>query len=266
MKVRAAIAALALAAPALAHAPETSLRPLAKPTGPAVSRAAPLVPLIRPQPRPKSEPVTTAAIAAPGGPAASLRPWLRPDNITEKALFKKRKLRKGSVCGVLEIQGEKVGNVPGKIKGCGVKDAVRVTSVSGVKLSRGAIMDCPTAQALNEWVVKGVKPTFRRRGPVVSMQVAAHYACRTRNNQPGGRISEHGRGRAIDISAFTMMDGEVITVLKGWGQGTTYRLLAKVHQRACGPFGTVLGPKSDRFHRDHFHLDTARYRSGPYCR
>jgi len=35
---------------------------------------------------------------------------------------------------------------------------------------------------------------------------------------------------------------------------------------ACGPFGTVLGPESNRFHRDHFHFDTARYRSGSYCR
>jgi hypothetical protein len=266
MRIRAAILVLGLVSPAFASAPETSLRPVAKPVEISVTRAAPLLPLIRPQPRPQSDPETTPAIADTGGPATSLRPWLRPDSVTEKALFKRRKLRKGSVCGVIDIQGEKIGNVPGKIKGCGVKDAVKITSISGVKLSRGAIMDCPTAQALNQWVVKGVKPTFRRRGPVVSMRVAAHYACRTRNNQPGARISEHGRGRAIDISAFTMMDGEEITVLKGWGQGTTYRLLSKVHQRACGPFGTVLGPKSDRFHRDHFHLDTARYRSGPYCR
>jgi len=30
--------------------------------------------------------------------------------------------------------------------------------------------------------------------------------------------------------------------------------------------GTVLGPEANRFHRDHFHFDTAEYRSGPYCR
>jgi len=25
-------------------------------------------------------------------------------------------------------------------------------------------------------------------------------------------------------------------------------------------------PNANRFHRDHFHFDTARYRSGSYCR
>jgi hypothetical protein len=39
-----------------------------------------------------------------------------------------------------------------------------------------------------------------------------------------------------------------------------------MHKAACGPFGTVLGPNSNRFHQDHFHFDTARYRSGSYCR
>jgi hypothetical protein len=28
----------------------------------------------------------------------------------------------------------------------------------------------------------------------------------------------------------------------------------------------VLGPNANSFHRDHFHFDTARYRSGSYCR
>ena len=54
-------------------------------------------------------------------------------------------------------------------------------------------------------------------------------------------------------------------------EGTDYDLpirtaMRKMHRTACGPFGTVLGPDSDRFHRDHFHFDTAKYRSGPFCR
>jgi len=28
----------------------------------------------------------------------------------------------------------------------------------------------------------------------------------------------------------------------------------------------VLGPEAARYHQDHFHFDTARYRSGSYCR
>ena len=43
-------------------------------------------------------------------------------------------------------------------------------------------------------------------------------------------------------------------------------LLQRMHRGACGPFGTVLGPDADRYHKGHFHFDTARRRSGPICR
>jgi hypothetical protein len=226
--------------------------------------------LIRPIARPVSEQEKSDATRPTSlaflSPEVSTRPISRPDSVVQEVFFGRRKKRKGSVCGNLDIQGEEIGNVPGKLKGCGVSDAVRVRSVSGVMLSRPATMNCTTAQALNTWVEKGVKSAFRLRGPVVEMRVAAHYACRTRNSQPGGKISEHGKGRAIDISAFTMNDGEVITVAESWGQGATGRMLRKVWKSACGPFGTVLGPMSDKYHRDHFHVDTARYRSGSYCK
>lgn len=121
--------------------------------------------------------------------------------------------------------------------------------------------------AFHRWIEEGAKPALEGKGGgLAALQVAAHYACRTRNNQPGGRISEHGRGRAIDISAFVLQNGQRITVLHGWRSAQNGTALREMHRAACGPFGTVLGPNSDRFHQDHFHFDTARYRSGPYCR
>ncbi|WP_420584734.1 extensin family protein [Ruegeria sp.] len=258
----AACATLSDAAPV-----ETSLVPVTRPS------AAPVLAFvdpIRPRLRPALAQVSAAAVRPSDLSALSghspLRPYLRPKSAELQVLFKKRKLRKTSVCGDIDIQGKPVGRVPGRIKACGIKDAVQITSVSGVALSRPSTMDCGTAIALNKWVDKTVKPTFKRRGPVIELQVAAHYACRTRNNQKGARISEHGKGRAIDISGFKMADGEVVTVLSGWRKNPSQRQLKKIWRGACGPFGTVLGPNSDRFHRDHFHLDTARHRSGPYCR
>ncbi|WP_170547933.1 extensin-like domain-containing protein [Ruegeria atlantica] len=252
--------------------PEQSLVPVARPSAtPVLAFASPLPSAkTRPALRPKS-PQLLAVAARPSelpllGPDTSLMPYLRPKELEKEALFKKRKLRKTSVCGDIAIQGKPVGNVPGRIKACGIKDAVQITSVSGVVLSRPSTMDCGTAIALNKWVDKTVKPTFKRRGPVAELQIAAHYACRTRNNQKGARISEHGKGRAIDISGFKMADGEVVTVLNGWRKNPSKRQLTKVWRGACGPFGTVLGPNADRYHRDHFHLDTARHRRGPYCR
>ncbi|GIT91178.1 hypothetical protein JANAI61_16360 [Jannaschia sp. AI_61] len=172
----------------------------------------------------------------------------------------------GGLCGRSSIQGARIDPVPGA-GACGIPEAVRITAVSGVALSRAARMDCGTAQALDDWVRNGVLPVVGNRGGgAVALRVAAGYACRTRNNQPGAKISEHGKGRAIDISGIQLANGTEISVLRDWGRGAEGRILRELHRRACGPFGTVLGPDGDRFHQDHFHFDTARYRSGSFCR
>jgi hypothetical protein len=284
------LAASLLALPVSARAPDTSPRPHLRGVTEAVAQSTPLRPRARPvvesavdtealavaiaaaRLRPQMRPVSEQALAearasattlAFAGPDVSLRPGLRPDSVVEQALAKRRARRQGAVCGDLDIQGEEVGVVPGEISACGIKDAVRVRAVSGVTLSQQSLMNCKTAEALNKWVRKGVKPAFGKRNPVVGLRVAAHYACRTRNNQPGARISEHGKGNAIDISGFILENGEVMTVKNDWSRRGP---LGSAHRAACGPFTTVLGPNSDRYHLDHFHLDTAIHRGGPYCR
>lgn len=128
-------------------------------------------------------------------------------------------------------------------------------------------MDCTTARALGDWVDRGLIPAVGREGGgVASIRVAAHYACRTRNNLAGARMSEHANGRAIDISGIQLRNGRDISVLRDWNSGSKGLILRRMWRAACGPFGTVLGPESNRFHRDHFHFDTAQYRSGSYCR
>ncbi len=275
---------------AQANAPASSTRPEARGGGALPEKvrivrvsASKLAPALsqRPQARGgnlgQTRSVRIAARIVPG--AVSVRPKQRPKvtirkvagGTTQRAgLFKKRAPKasaKGSVCGVNEIKGQKIAPIRGSIRGCGVADPVAVTSVSGVALSTPARVDCGTAKALNAWVANSLKPTVGKLGGgVSSLRVAAHYACRTRNNKRGARISEHGKGRAIDISAINLRNGQTITVLEGWNRKVEGQILRKVHKGACGPFGTVLGPNSDRYHRNHFHFDTARYRSGPYCR
>ena len=212
------------------------------------------------QVRPVTRPVVEEAAFV------SLRPLLRPRRVEEQAMARKRKRLAGAVCKDPDIQGAVVGAVPDR-GACGIDAAVRVREVAGVSLTQEALMNCETAKALKTWVTRSAKPELRSIGGGLSrLKVAAHYACRTRNNLPGARISEHGKGRAIDISAFILRDGSQLTVLKDWSSGRGSRAMRAMHKGACGPFGTVLGPNSDRFHRDHFHFDTARYRSGPYCR
>jgi len=197
----------------------------------------------------------------------SLRPFLRSPDAARAGRQKQKLRRQGAVCGDIAIQGDAIGQIRGRIQGCGIESAVRVQSVSGVSLSTASVMDCQTASALKTWIDNSAKPAMRRTGGGLSqIRVAAHYACRTRNNQKGRRISEHGKGRAIDISGFTLADGSQITVLDGWRNRRQGKALKLMHKAACGPFGTVLGPNANKFHRDHFHFDTARYRSGSYCK
>lgn len=230
--------------------PDASIRPLAS---------------VPPQPRPAgfaarvaglqlAEPQAQAPVAAE--PVIAAKPERRKRGQRSDA----KTSRKGSVCGVPAIKGEEIARITSKVKGCGIEEPVRVTSVSGVRLSQAATIDCDTAQALNRWVESGLQPSFGRT-KVVELRVAAHYICRSRNNIKGAQISEHGRGKAIDIAAVVLENGKTVNVLGGFGKE-----LRRAHKAACGIFGTTLGPGSDGFHEDHMHFDTASHRSGPYCR
>jgi hypothetical protein len=139
-----------------------------------------------------------------------------------------------------------------------------VTEVDGVRLSPAATIDCTTAKALKTWIETGLKPAAGKRG-VAQLNVAASYACRPRNNIKGNKISEHGKGRAIDIGSVVLANGQVLDVLRDYRRDAG-KVLRVAHKAACGVFGTTLGPGSDGYHENHLHFDTARYRSGAYCR
>lgn len=297
MMVRAAILMILMAVfaaeTAQARAPLKSLRPLSRPDSSEIlrpeyalfDRSSPgLKSVVRPKARPgvamqSSNQAARLVIATTTASVRrSVRPAPRPRIARSQSLVRTAEIktqptpvitrgRRGSVCGVKTIKGKKLAPIPGRLRGCGVSDPVQITSVDGVVLSQASIMDCTTAKALNKWVKSGLKPTIGRLGGgVASLKVVAHYSCRTRNSRAGAKISEHGKGRAIDIAAINLKNGVSLTVLKGWRNKTQGKLLKSVHRSACGPFGTVLGPNADKHHQDHFHFDTARYRSGSYCR
>jgi hypothetical protein len=198
--------------------------------------------------------------------ARSMYPLARPASIEAAAVERRAARLRGQVCGDPSIQGTVLGRVTGA-GACGIEAAVKVRSVAGVTLSPRATIDCRTAAALKTWVERGVLPAVGDEGGgVSSLRVVSHYACRTRNNQAGARLSEHSFGRAIDIAGIRLRDGTEMTLLTEWNTADDGPQLRQMWRAACGPFGTVLGPEANRFHRDHFHFDTARYRSGTYCR
>ncbi len=242
-----ALCAVTLPLALSAAAPDQSLRPS--------PRVADTVP-DRTEPAPQSV----------AGLEESLRPTPRPRVRVVTQSARVQTSAAGSVCGDPAIKGVSIPAIRGRGQ-CGVANPVRVASVDGVGLSQRPTIDCRTAQALKSWVKNGLKPAVGRvGGGVRSLTVVSHYACRNRNNAKTGRLSEHAKGRAVDISAINLNNGQTITVLKGWPNRQQGRILRQAHRAACGPFGTVLGPEANRFHLDHFHFDTARYRSGPFCR
>jgi hypothetical protein len=239
------------------------------------------LPSLRPRPRRpeafRPPEVVQVAAAAPPLAEALPRPLPRPENLrrltaVSAAGYVPQPLPgpivgvKGSVCGVPAIRGSTIPPIKARLKGCGLEVGVAVTEVSGVKLTTPAQIDCATAKALNDWMADSVKPAVGKLGGgLKSLRIAASYVCRPRNNQPGAPVSEHGRGKAVDVSGLILANGVEIGVQKGWADPQQKPILQKVRGEACGRFGTVLGPGSDPFHRDHLHLDTIRDRNA-YCR
>lgn len=206
----------------------------------------------------------------------SLRPKKRPRKLRVAVLDQTKKKKpakavrykkKGSVCGINGLRGYSVKRISGK-GGCGVKNPVKLTEVDGVKMTREVSIGCDTARAFYTWIQKGAKPAVGRKGGgLAKVQVIGGYACRNRNSAKNGRLSEHAKGNALDIGGFVLANGETMTVLKGWRTKAYGPTLKRMHKTACGPFKTVLGPNSNRFHQDHFHFDVARHRGGgTYCR
>jgi hypothetical protein len=96
--------------------------------------------------------------------------------------------------------------------------------------------------------------------PVVSIRHYGSFACRAMTGN-AGRRSLHAQARALDIAAFQLADGRVVSVLKGWrGPADQRRFLRAVAVAACRQFSVVLTPDSDRFHQDHLHLDIGPWR------
>lgn len=205
----------------------------------------------------------------------SIRPTLRPDDLETTARAEATRntpariaqpgRNNGTLCGVVGLQGEEIEPITGRINGCGIPDAVRLRVVHGITLTTPATINCTTAQSVSEWVLDADEIIGNTGGGIANLRVVASYACRSRNSRGGARLSEHATGNAIDIAGIGLQNGSELSVLSDWRSGNA-SIMRNLHSAACGTFGTVLGPESDRFHQDHFHFDVASHRSGAFCR
>jgi hypothetical protein len=140
---------------------------------------------------------------------------------------------------------------------CGADNAVEMNAItlpdqSKVAVTPPAIMRCPMAQEIADWIRDDVVPTLKGLQPLRGLDNLASYDCRGRNNVHAAKVSEHGRADALDVHDFKLADGRElgltdVNVPKDWREA--------VRASACARFATVLGPGSDGYHEEHIHLD-----------
>ena len=159
--------------------------------------------------------------------------------------------------------------------GCGIAAPVKVAAFGAVDIRPSATLNCPMALAVYKWMTDVVQPAARKYfgEPVVAIRNAASYSCRRRNNAGRGRISEHSFGNALDIAAFTLASGRSITVEGDWstfgsflGLNDRASFLKTIHSGACESFSTVMGPRANALHENHFHIDLGRGGYYKFCR
>jgi hypothetical protein len=148
---------------------------------------------------------------------------------------------------------------------CGAADVVRLNAVTlrdrlRVPLNPPAVLRCGMAEALAHFIRNDVAPAAAELGaPLASIVNYDSYDCRGRNRVIGAKISEHGKGNAIDIRGIRLANGTMVEL--------TSPVVAKdfrdrMRIAACGRFSTVLGPGSDGYHESHIHFDLAERSRG----
>jgi hypothetical protein len=153
-----------------------------------------------------------------------------------------------------------------KGRSCGIAWPVEVSGLSGgIRIKPAAQVNCQITEAFARWVRQELVPSTRTRylSGVSAIHQMSSYSCRTMNSRRGASMSEHAKGNAIDVGKIVLKNGKAIAIeKKGFFAFREKGLLKSVRSDSCKYFSTVLGPGSDRYHKDHFHFDLRARKSG----
>jgi hypothetical protein len=151
---------------------------------------------------------------------------------------------------------------------CILEDPVAVEAVGAhtgnVDLPGRPTLECRFAAVFGDWLREVVNPVAASLlgSHVDAVVTGPGHQCRSRAE---GKLSQHGIGNAIDITAIRLIDGRSIRIESlVVAEGPEREFLRAISASACGYFTTVLGPGSDADHADHLHLDMAERRSVEY--
>ena len=153
--------------------------------------------------------------------------------------------------------------------GCSNLNTVRLSAIRGdfdqFAIASLGPVTCPVANTFAQWARFGVDRAARQilGSGLARIETMGSYSCRTVAGTQ--RLSAHATANAIDVAAFVLENGQRVSVLQHWDNGSQAerQFLRVVHGSACKRFGTVLGPDYNQAHRDHLHMEAG---NGSFCR
>jgi hypothetical protein len=148
---------------------------------------------------------------------------------------------------------------------CGAKSPLKLLSLpGGIEVAPGALVTCAVAEAMTKWVSDSVKAEAERllSDAPKKILIGTSYECRSRNRQPGAKLSEHAFANAVDVMGFEFRKRRPISIAPRFDETRETMFLAAARAGACDHFATVLGPGSDAAHVNHFHLDMRERKRG----
>jgi hypothetical protein len=148
---------------------------------------------------------------------------------------------------------------------CGGEDMVELEAVlmdkgKAIDIRPAPTLRCEMAEQLTLWVRDDIVTRVAKSGlTLASVETYDDFSCRGRNRVFGAKLSEHGKGNAVDIRSITFTDKKsALLTDKAFAKDVRTDLRAS----ACARFMTVLGPGSDGYHEEHIHVDLAQRRGG----
>lgn len=132
-------------------------------------------------------------------------------------------------------------------------NAVRLADGASVAVKPAPLLRCEMAEALASFIRDDAAPRLAKAGTALrAVETYDDFECRGRNRAANGKLSEHGKGNAIDLRAFTLADNRTLALTDSHAPK---ELRAALREAACARFTTVLGPGADGHHESHIHLD-----------
>ena len=148
---------------------------------------------------------------------------------------------------------------------CGGGDMVRLDAVmlaggARIELKPAPMLRCAFAESVAGWLRDEAAPRVEKIGSTLkTVETDDDFECRGRNRVAGAKVSEHGKGNAVDLRAFVLADGRALGLTD---VAVAKELREALRDTACHRFTTVLGPGSDSYHESHIHLDLIERRQG----